>query len=169
MSTGTNGVQVSCGFALCMMDFYCLRMSTSLSLQLGHFVVFPSRRVSRGKVHTAALVGAMVSSSLSHPHPTPTFGLEQRGLPTFGLEQRGLPTYPVSPSTFASTRAYRVTTAVSRCSSLGLPGEACGEVRVLGCSCLEVAEDTAGPGWPLRGVQGRRHLAVSNGTALCPS
>lgn len=49
LSAGTNRAQVSCGFALCMIDFYRLRTSTSLSSQLGHFVVFPSCRVSGGK------------------------------------------------------------------------------------------------------------------------
>lgn len=86
----------------------------------------------------------MVSSSLSYPHP----------VPTFRWEQIGLPTYPVSPSPFARTRAYRVTAAVSGCSPFGLTGEAFGEVRAAGCSRLEVGEDMAGPGWPLEGCKG---------------
>lgn len=138
-----------------MIDFYRLSMSTNLSLQLGHFAAFPLCRVSGEEAHMAVLVGAVVSSSFSHPHP----------MPTFGLEQRGLPTYPVSPFTSASTRAYRVTTAISRCSSLRLPGEACGEVRALGCSCLEVGEDWVAAG----GLWGSRRLAVRNGIAPRPS
>lgn len=91
LSAGTNGAQVSCGFASCMIDFCRLRMSTSISSQLGHFVGFPLCRISWGKARTVVLVGAMVSSSLSHSHPAPTFGLQQSGLPNFTFCSKALP------------------------------------------------------------------------------
>lgn len=138
LSARTNGVQVSWGFTLYMIDFQCLRMSTCLSLQQGLFVVLPSHRFSRGKAHTVALVAA-VSDILPHPHP----------VPTFGLKQRGLPAYPVLPCNSDSTRVYQVTAEVSGWSCFGLPGEAFEEVRAPGCSSVEVGEDMAGPGQSL--------------------
>lgn len=58
LSAGTNGARVSCGFALCMIDFCHLRMSTSISSQLGHFVGFPLCHISRGKAHVGTAGGS---------------------------------------------------------------------------------------------------------------
>jgi len=68
-STGTNGAWVSCGFALCMIDFCHWRMSARHFLQLGHFVVFPSHHASgagsRGSVGRSS---ALLLPPWSSPH-----------------------------------------------------------------------------------------------------
>lgn len=141
MSARTNGAHVSCGFALCMIDFYHLRMNTSLSSQLGHFVVLPSV-VSPGRKCTQQRWWKLWC-------PPPSL------IPTLCPPlcwSRGL-----SPLT-----QFHCLLLLAQ-EHIGSPLQSPGahplvslerQVRALGFSCLEVGEDTAGPRWPLEGCKG---------------
>lgn len=149
LSTGMNGGWVSCRSALCMIDFNHLRMSTSHSSQLGHFVVLPSRHVSAGESPHSSTGGDLRS-------PSPVL------IPIL------LPPLAEEFSPFAQLCHLFLLTQGSICSrlqSLMLIPQGpwrCGErggVRALVCPCLEDGEGSrAGPGgvqrWTWQSVMG---------------
>lgn len=86
LSTGMNGAWVSCRSALCMIDFNHLRMSTSHSSQLGHFVVLPSRHVSAGESPHSSTGGDLRSPSpVLIPILLPPLAEESPHLPSFAI------------------------------------------------------------------------------------